>query len=167
MKNAAENGDSEALSGYVDYPALRESLKATVYASMAKIVVSGKKGDSLEGLGSSLAAAFIVPMMINALVTPESLSLLMKGKKPILDEFVKRTKRKSQPKTEEKHSRTKIEDIKRKKEEENTETSMSYKSFNIFVVKVKNDRFSEEPVELVFRRDGLISWKLSGLRLPL
>jgi hypothetical protein len=44
---------------------------------------------------------------------------------------------------------------------------MSYESFDRFVVTVKKKGSTEEPLGLVFNRDGIFSWKLSALRLPM
>jgi len=148
MKKAAENKDADDLSDYVDYPSLRESLKANFNAKMAsEVTKKSKDGNPFEALGAALAAALNNPM-IDALVTPESLAMLMKGEKPEVDEHGSSSKKKSQS------------------EDSNTETSMSYKGFHRFVVKVKEKGALEEPVEFIFKRDGLISWKLSALRIP-
>lgn len=147
MKKAAEAKDADALSSYVDYPSLRETLKANFNAKMASEVAKSQTGNPFEALGSALAAALINPM-IDALVTPESLAMLMKGEKPQLDKSGRESTDKA------------------KSDESNTETSMSYKGFNRFVVKVKGKDNTEAPVEFIFKRDGLISWKLTSLRLP-
>ena len=50
--------------------------------------------------------------------------------------------------------------------DENTETTMSYDNFNSFIVTVKEKDSSDEAVKLIFKRHGIISWKLSALQLP-
>lgn len=147
MKKAAEAKDADALSSYVDYPSLRESLKANFNAKMASEVAKSQSDNPFEALGAALAAALINPM-IDALVTPESLAILMKGEKPELDKSGGESTNKA------------------KSDEIDTETSISYKGLNRFVYKVKEKGNTEEPVELYFRRDGFISWKLTSLRLP-
>lgn len=118
MKKAAEAKDADAMSSYVDYPSVRESLKANFNAKMASEVAKSQFGNPFEALGAALAAALINPM-IDALVTPESLAMLMKGEKTQLDKSGRESTDKS------------------KSDESNTETSMSYKGLNRFVVKVK------------------------------
>ena len=147
MKKAAENKDADALSDYIDYPSLRESLKANFNAKMASEVAKSIDGNPFGALGAALAVVLINPM-IDALITPESLAMLMKGEKPELDKSESSLNKKSQS------------------EKSNTETSRSYKGFNRFVVKVKGKGSPEEPVEFIFKRGGLISWKLSALRIP-
>jgi hypothetical protein len=144
MRKAAENKDWVALSDYVDYPALRESLKANISAMTAKEVAKSKEGGAFEALGAALAAAMI-NHLVDALVTPEAVAILMKGESPQVDESGSPAPTK--PTSE-------------------TETSMGYEGLNRFVVRAKEKGSSEDPVELVFLRHGVFSWKLSGLRLP-
>jgi hypothetical protein len=144
MKSAAEAKDAAKLSDYVNFPSLKESLKASFNAKLGSEVAKEKDGNPFAALGAAMAAAFINPM-IDALVTPESLAMMMKGEKP-------------QP--AEKAEQTKPTDS-------DADTSMSYESFDRFVVTVKKRGSTDEPLGLVFNRDGMFSWKLSALRLPM
>lgn len=144
MKAGAEAKDAAKLSSYVNFPALKESLKASFHAKLASGAAKKPEGNPFGAVGAALAVAFVNPM-IDALVTPESLAMIMKGDKP-------------QP----------IQNAAQSKPSESgTETSMSYESFDRFVVSVKKKGETGEPLGLVFNRDGLFSWKLSALRLPL
>lgn len=144
MKSAVEAKDAAKLSRYVNFPALKESLKADFNAKLASEVAKETDGNPVAFLGAALAAAFINPM-IDALVTPESLAMMMKGDKPQLA--------------------TNTEEA--KSSDSDVDISMSYESFDRFVVTVKKKGTSEEPLGLVFNRDGIFSWKLSALRLPM
>jgi hypothetical protein len=67
MKDAAQSRDADALNAYVDYPALRESLKAEL---MARMIVEAQKDKSGFGaLGMVFGSAMIGPM-IDGLVSP-------------------------------------------------------------------------------------------------
>ncbi len=153
MKSAAETKDAAKLSGYVNFPALKESLKASFNAKLASEVTKERDGNPYAAFGAALAAAFINPM-IDALVTPESLAMMMKGDKP------QPAKNTDKPKPAKNTEMTKSSDS-------DVDTSMSYESFDRFVMTVKKKGASEEPLGLVFNRDGLFSWKLSALRLPM
>lgn len=144
MKAAAEARDGVKLAGYVNFPALKESLKASVNAKLAAEVAKEKGGNPFAAFGAALAAALVNPM-IDALVTPESLAMIMKGNKPQL------ATKSEQPKSSDSEN----------------ETSMSYESFDRFVVMVKKKGSTDEPFGLVFNRDGMFSWKLSALRLTM
>lgn len=143
MKSAAEAKDAAKLSGYVNFPALKESLKASFNAQLAS-EVEKEKDNPFAALGGALAAAFINPM-IDALVTPESLAMMMKGNKPQPAENTEKTN----------------------PSDSDVDISMFYESFDRFVVTVKKKGTAEKPLGLVFNRDGLFSWKLSALRLPM
>jgi len=144
MKSAAEAHDSAKLSSYVNFPALKENLKATFNAKLASEVTKEKDGNPFAALGAAMAAALINPM-IDALVTPESLAMMMKGDKP-------QSEKNSAPSTQ---------------AEQPADTTMSYESFDRFVVTVKKKDETGEPVDLVFNRDGMFSWKLSAIRLSI
>lgn len=146
MKKAAEANDSATLSSYINFPSLKESLKANFNAMLATEVVKSKDSNPFEALGAAMAAALINPM-IDALVTPESLAMMMQGNTPNLE--------KGAPKTEGKPSGT-----------SDTEMTMGYESFDRFAVSVKKKGDMDDPVTFVFHREGLVAWKLASLRLP-
>lgn len=147
MKKAAAAKDADAFSSYIDFPSVRESFKANMSAQMTRDMAKSKSNNPFEAIGTALAVALINPM-IDSLVTPEYLAMMMKGENPQMSPPGIET-RKPQPKTK----------------ESDTETSISYKGLNRFTMKVKKKDSADEPVEFIFRRDGIISWKLSGLRI--
>ncbi len=144
MKSAAEAKDAAKLSGYVNFPSLKESLKANFNAKLASVVAKEADGNPFGALAGLLVAAFINPM-IDALVTPESLAMMMRGEKPQLN----------------------MNTAQSKPSESDSDTSMSYESFDRFVVTFKKKGSADEAMGLVFNRDGMFSWKLSALRLPM
>jgi hypothetical protein len=67
MKDAAQSHDADALNAYIDYPALRDSLKAEL---MARMMAEAKKDKSGFGaLGMAIGSGMIGPM-IDGLVSP-------------------------------------------------------------------------------------------------
>jgi hypothetical protein len=146
MKKAAEANDSATLSSYINFPSLKESLKANFNAMLATEAVKSKDSNPFGALGAALAAAFINPM-IDALVTPESLAMMMQGNKPDLEKGAARTEKKPTGASD-------------------TEMTMGYESFDRFAVSVKKKGDADDPVTFVFHRQGLLTWKLASLRLP-
>lgn len=67
MKDAAQSHDADALNAYIDYPALRESLKAELMARMMEEAQKDKSG--LGALGMAFGSAMMGPM-IDGLVSP-------------------------------------------------------------------------------------------------
>ncbi|GEM_PF-264305 len=146
MRAAAEERDSARLSAYVNFPALKENLKASFNAKIAAEAAKQQDAGPFAQLGAAMAAAFISPI-IDMMVTPESLALIMKGDKP-------------EPGKAKGETRNPPAEI---------ESSMAYEGLNRFVVTImKKNEPKGETMGLVFSREGLFSsWKLTGLRLPL
>lgn len=145
MRTAAQERDSAKLSGYVDFPALKESLKGSFNAKLAAGVATDADNNAFAALGAAMAAALINPM-IDALVTPESLAMVMQGEKPDASAVDGGTPDDREP---------------------DADISMAYESFDTFVVTVTKRGEEQEPVGLVLRRDGVFSWKLSAIRMSL
>ena len=146
MKKAAAANDSAALSSYINFISLKESLKASFNATLATDIVKKKGNNPFEALGLALAATLMNPI-IDALVTPESLAMMMQGNKPNLEKEVI---------NEENNNSTRSE----------TDVTRKYESFDKFTVSFMKKGETEEPVTFVFHREGLLTWKLSALRLP-
>lgn len=147
MKKAIDSKNSEAFSNYVDFPALRESVKATLNAQMASQMAKSQDDNPFAALGAAFATALINPM-VDALVTPEGLAALWSGDGS-----------KALSEAADSKNKSNVSSI----ADSHAETSMSYQGFNQFVVTVK-DQNSEKPIELIFKRAGLVSWKLSAMK---
>jgi hypothetical protein len=147
MKDAADKRDATTLSSYVNYPALKENLKANFSASM-NAKAAEKSDNPLAGFGATLASAFMGPM-IDAIVTPDSLAAMMRGQKP------KAAGGASEPATQ---------DVATEKKSD-PDVQLGYESLNRFVVRVSPKDKPEQKTALVFLREGL-SWKLNAVELP-
>lgn len=78
IRNAAQANDSDALSAYIDYPALRESVKSQI---IARVQADVAKRDR-SGLGSfevALASAVIGPLT-DAVVSPAGVRAMLLSK---------------------------------------------------------------------------------------
>lgn len=143
MRAAAEARNAAVLTEYVEYPALKTSLKENIHSLFSQNShLREKNTDPFAAIGAAMAAAFIDPM-IEKLVTPEGLSMMLQGGALQLDD---------------RNESKKLSDS-------DFETSMGYESFDRFVVTVTGKLAPEEtPIELIFSRHGLFSWKLSGVQ---
>ena len=75
MRDAAKEHDAARLSAYVDYPALREDLKA----DLGRYVMSEaakRPGDAGSKLGAVIATAFLGPI-VDAAVSPEGVEAML------------------------------------------------------------------------------------------
>jgi hypothetical protein len=138
MKAAADANDPDALNSYIDYPALREDLKAEITGQMR---VEAKKEKSGFGrLGLAIGTAMIGPV-IDGLVTPAGMRTAL---------IAKRDQAQIEP-APEAVSALRLPD----------EPVIVRRGFSEFLVASKQQPTSG----LVFKRHGL-SWKLSGVDLP-
>ena len=146
IKTAAQNGESEKVSQYIDYPSVRQSFKDQMNAMMLK-EVQKQENDGFAALGAMLASA-MVDKMIDAVVTPEGMTLMLQGKD--LKQSV---------------SGGENESAEHKQEEHQPDYETSYTSFNDFQVVIKDPNKSKE-VKVLMVRDGL-SWKINKIVVPL
>jgi len=147
IKNAAQAGDSEKVSKYIDYPSVRQSFKDQMNAYMFKEVAS-KEADGWEALGAMMAST-MVDKMIDAMITPEGMTLMLQGK----DLKSTSSNGSNDHQVSEAKEKTKPEYISR------------YTSMNDFEVVVK-DQDKDKEVKVMMVRDGL-SWKINKIVVPL
>lgn len=76
MKDAAQSHDADALNAYIDYPALRESLRAELMARMRTEAQRGKS--DFADLARALRAVTLGPL-INILVSPAGMRAALLG----------------------------------------------------------------------------------------
>ncbi len=147
IKNAAEQGDADKLSGYIDFPSVKQSMKDQVKAAMVKELASSKEQDGFEALGTMLGAVMIDPL-IDGLVTPDGVALMLQGQK--LDFDLNNDTPEDKPKS-------KNEDI---------DYKAGYLSFNRFKVQVIGADDPNESIDVIMHRDWL-SWKVTSINFSL
>ena len=145
IRSAAATQDAAKLAGYVDFPALRQSLKTGMQARLIG-AERNERGEPMPAnvMGAAVAGALLGPM-VDSLITPESLARVLQGQQPAAAV----TGIGSEPAPA-----------------DALQTRMGYESADRFVFSVKKQGENEDPVDLVLRRDGLLRWKLAELRLP-
>lgn len=147
IKHAAEQRDADKLSGYIDFPSVKQSIKDQVKAAMVEEITASDEQDGFEALGTMLAAAMIDPL-IDGLVTPDGVALMLQGQKLDFD-----------------LSNDTSED-KAKVENENIDYKAGYLSFNRFKVQIIDTNDSDESLDVIMHRDGL-SWKVTRISFTL
>lgn len=147
IKKAAEQGDADKLSGYIDFPSVKQSIKDQVKAAMVEELAASDEQDGFEALGTMLAAAMIDPL-IDGMVTPDGVALMLQGQKLDFDL--------SNGNSEDK-VKTKNEDI---------DYKAGYLSFNRFKVQIIDADDSDESIDVIMHRDGL-SWKVTRISFSL
>jgi len=156
LRIAAENRDAAALSKYIDFPAIKKSLKENFKSKLE--ITEKQSGDQSEGMGSAIVSALINPL-IDAFINPETMGLMLKGYTPSLK------KRKDQA-SGKKEKAEPAGDKKDRRDSGSPDVLMYYESLNRFVVEIKKKGAGEEPIALVFKRSRLICWKLCAIKFP-
>ena len=147
IKNAAEQKDADKLSGYIDFPNVKQSKKHQVKAAMAEELAASDEQDGFEALGTMLAAAMIDPL-VDGLVTPDGVALMLQGQE--LDFGLDDKTTKDEPKV-------KDTDI---------DYKAGYLSFNRFKVQIIDADDTDESLDVIMHRDGL-SWKVTRISFSL
>jgi len=147
IKNAAQQGDADKLSGYIDFPSVKQSMKDQVKAAMVEELAASDEQDGFEALGTMLAAAMIDPL-IDGLVTPDGVALMLQGQKLDFDL--------NNDKPEDKLE-VKNEDI---------DYKAGYLSFNRFKVQIIDADDPNESLDVIMHRDWL-SWKVTRINFSL
>lgn len=153
MRLAAEAHDGEALSEYIEFPSVRQSLKDQMNVLFLKELSEDE--DMQDNPFAALGAAFagmVVEKMVDAYVTPTGITQLMVGENPEPG-FDQRDYKKR-----EKSSSAEPEP------EPFAQATMAYESFDKFVIRVDAEEGGE--AKFVLRRRGL-GWKLTEIILPL
>jgi hypothetical protein len=138
MKAAADANDPDALNAYIDYPALREDLKAEIKGQMT--AEAKKDKSSFGGLGLAIGKAMIGPA-IDRLVTPAGMRVALMAKRE--------------------EAQTKVAARAASALRVPDDPVIVRRGFSEFFVVSKQ----QPKTGLVFKRHGL-SWKLSGVALP-
>jgi hypothetical protein len=86
IRAAAESHDGEALSEYIDFPSVRQSLKDQMNAAFLNNISNDKnlKNDPFAPLGLALGGVMI-DKLVEVYVTPAGITQLMAGETPKAD----------------------------------------------------------------------------------
>jgi len=146
---AAKAGDEGRIEQLVDFPALRESLKAELSAElMARMGRDSRVADSgLGGLGRMLAP-MILSGAVDAVVTPEVVARMV-----TTAEAPDPTRR---PGSEPDADKATDDDI---------HQAWGYRSLNAFAVTLTDRDRPDDHLALILERRGLFDWKLAAVDL--
>lgn len=143
MYQAVERKDVQEVSNYVDFPALRDSVKTNLQTIVTR--ETAQSSNPILGLLGSVMGGAVLNPVVDNLVTPSGVAALLEGQQLQLGN--KGSKAQFEPGTG------------------SPDVKAGYESFNQFAVTVKPKGESIEPVTILLSRNGL-SWKISGVRLP-
>jgi hypothetical protein len=175
LKHAADARDGETINQYVDYPALRVSLKQQLNARLARVVGAHADGWPLAqvivGFGAMIGSALIAPI-VDVYATPDGVAALLNGMPPrdVANDSTPpgpvrvpkagnavppAAPASGTPGTVASGTPT---------ANSQPQTSAGYRSINEFVVSYRRD-VNGTPYSTIFHRTGLFSWQLVGIDL--
>lgn len=150
MQQAAEAHDAAALNQFIDYPAVKDSLKQSMNNEMSKALLQHKTDSGMNAFASMFASAFVNPL-IDVIVTPENMAMMLRAKTPsALDQDDKST-----PKSAEESSNA-----------NDVISTKGYRGFDNFVVTVATVEQPNSVFSFTFARQGLVHWQLKSLAIP-
>ncbi|MFL9869059.1 DUF2939 domain-containing protein [Paraburkholderia fungorum] len=81
LKRAADARDAQTVNEYVDFPALRESLKQQVTGLLTRRLDAHGNGNPFAAIGAMIGVALIGPL-VDAYATPDGVAALLNGMPP-------------------------------------------------------------------------------------
>jgi len=151
MRQAIVARDAQALVSHVDFPALRESLKAQLMLKLAGSGAGGgdgQKQNPFAALGQAFAAG-LVGQLIDGIVTPDGVMLMMQAGK--VSAAPAQAPPAAPPRTDAPaESRPKAPDY-----------QLQYLDFSTVRIRAAQD----QGTAFILRRHLVFGWKLSGVEL--
>lgn len=145
IRGAIERKDADAVSEYVDFPALRESVKAQMLVRMqSEMDKPEMKGNPFAGFGQVLAMG-LVNKFTETLVSPAGVMLMLENGKPGKPSDV---------------AAAGIGVGTSESGKLRKDFAVDYQGWSRVLVHPKGEQGG-----FIFKRDGLISWKLVGVRM--
>ncbi|MDW3683020.1 DUF2939 domain-containing protein [Cupriavidus sp. CV2] len=162
MRSAIEARDADKFSRYVDYPALRESLKAQLTLSLQqKLGTPALQNTPFAGIGQAIGLA-VINTMIDTMVSPAGVMALMAGEKPASTPQPKPPAPPAPVENKGEPARP------AKKEEEAAKDalkySLSYRALNTVEASATKD--NGDRILIGLTRQGIWTWKWSSVVLP-
>ncbi len=177
LKQAADARDAETVNEYVDFPALRDSLKQQVTGLLARRLDTQHNGNPLAAIGAMIGVALIGPL-VDAYATPDGVAALLNGMPP-RGEPGERPPEPAGPAmngatggptdappaaTATAPAPSAASTLVQQTPPQPPQTTTGYRGINEFVVTYRHG-VGDTRYSAILRRDGLFSWKLSAVDL--
>lgn len=152
IKNVIETNDGDALSTYIDFERVRESLKQQVNQLVKDELMSDmgsgdpagtSMGEMLGGMIGGYLTESIGGAVIDYFMTPEVLIAFMNGYVPEYGD-----------ETQSGQDASALRDA-----------DLSYSSLNLFVISIPSEEEGENPITFLMERNGLFNWQIVEIRI--
>ena len=174
LKRAADSRDVETVNAYVDYPALRNSLKLQVTGLLTRRLDVQHNGNPLAAIGAMIGVALIGPL-VDAYATPDGVAALLNGMPPrgepgerpppppaaqaghATDHSAENAPSTPAPESGSANANSQTPP-------QPPQTTAGYRGINEFVVSYQHG-VGDTRYSAIFRRENLCTWKLSAVDL--
>ena len=174
LKRAADERDAQTVSEYVDYPALRESLKDQIAGLLTRKIQARANGNPLAALGAMIGVALIGPL-VDAYATPDGVAALLNGMPPRGDPTQRPPVPPDAPTNAPANAPAGSADSTPAAPAPATagtpttppqppQTTAAYRGINEFVVTYQHG-VGDTRYAAILRREGLFAWKLAAVDL--
>ena len=167
LATAAETGDNAKVQALVDFPALRENLKTELDGRVTAALQKDRGlGEGPFGALGALVAPALVNGVVDAAVTPEGVSAILRsGHAPLDDLAVGKTALPPPPDTAPPAPAPGDAPAPAAQSAAKAKLRFAYESFDRFDVATPSSR-GGAPITWVMERRGPIAWKLTAIELP-
>ncbi|KND61873.1 hypothetical protein BVER_05936 [Candidatus Burkholderia verschuerenii] len=169
VKRAADARDAQTVNEYVDFPALRASLKEQVAALLTRRVDIQRTGNPLAIIGAMIGAAVVGPL-VDSYATPEGVAAILNGIPPRGNPG----ERPPEPRTDAAVvasappaaavSGATAQQTAPTSAPKPPQTTAGYRDVNTFIVTYQHGA-GDARYSAIFHRSELIDWKLVGVDL--
>jgi hypothetical protein len=154
MRSAAQAGEGDRLAGYVDFPALRESVKSQMQAMMVKEMQSDEmKSNPFAGLGMMLAGN-MANMVVDGMVTPDNLA-----------NMINRGRAKSLMARDLSLANAPADSNSSNDPGKRPRIDQYYEGMGVFKIEMHDPNSDKVLITWVLNREGWFEWKLESMRL--
>ncbi|SAL79572.1 membrane protein [Caballeronia arvi] len=168
VKRAADARDAQTVNEYVDFPALRASLKDQVAALLTRRIDIQKSGNPLAIIGAMIGAALVGPL-VDSYATPDGVAAILNGIPPRGDPGERPPPQanngtSANPAASSSNAPSSGVATAQQPPREPPQTTAGYRDLNTFVVTYQHGA-GDARYSAIFRRYGLVSWKLAAVDL--
>ncbi|NKJ48274.1 hypothetical protein CIC12_16305 [Burkholderia sp. SG-MS1] len=158
LKRAADARDAQTVNQYVDFPALRDSLKEQI-AGMLTRRLDADNDSKMATIGAMIGVTLIGPL-VDSYATPDGVAALLNGMPPRGDPGehppAAATQTPASPAAGDTPTTATTP--------ASRQTTAGYRGLNEFVVTYRRGEANAH-YSAVFRREGLFTWKLAAINL--
>ncbi|ANI21741.1 hypothetical protein AB870_01415 [Pandoraea faecigallinarum] len=186
-RDAANARDADTLSSYVDYPAVRESLKTSLHDELAR-QMDKQRGNAFGALALALGG-WVSDRVVEALLTPQAVAAMLRGDSTGLPPApgapaprdvtpppaeasappappASLASPASPPSNSDANSSSAAGAGSPENKPPRTTTTTEFQDFNHFLVHVSRSDRPERVVTFTLTRRNLVQWRLTAIALP-